>query len=316
MTPLKSSLVRALLPTVLLMSLSVQPSRAVDVGGMGDWIKKKTEEVKQKGVPSRSGTADSAAPNQTVDAITGVVGLTAVGACGYVAQGKRDKQSLCMVGGIALAGVTKLIGNKIAAGLKERDQREVLAAASESLQSGEPVTVTLPESGSTLHVTPSADGEQKSLRLPIQIDTAMVDGDMPTLHVIGSTYRASGKADMYRVPEGKKPTVGTLAKDDEIHVLGKTGDRLLVARWVMAEGDLFPQPMAVGYVPTERLAAAEAQGETKGGIQTPPTTLKVVEADVVVTCRDIAMKREDSNGKVIEDKAVRCSGPAGIPLDG
>ena len=258
------------------------------------------------------------APNQTVDQVTALVGITAMGVCGKKTGSDKEKQLVCVAGGLALTSVTKLIGNKIAAGLKERDQREILTAASESLQTGEPTTVTLPESGSVVTITPSTDGEQKSMRLPIYIDTATVNAELPTLHVIGSTYRANQKSDLSNSTAAKARSVGTVNKDEDIHVLGKAGDsdKLLVARWVMSEGDLYPQPMAVGYAPGERLAAAEnVEGAAQEDIKTAPETRKSIDANVIVTCRDIAMKREDTNGKVIEDKALRCNGPAGIPLD-
>jgi uncharacterized protein YcfJ len=301
---------RSLLP-LLALALVAQHAQAADPR---DWIRRGTEAIERR-VPNQQKQQN--APNPTVDQVTGLVGLTAVGVCSKQVGQDQEKQLVCMAGGLALAGVTKLIGNKISAGLKERDQREILTAASDSLRTGEPTTVTLPESGSVVRITSSPDAEQKSIRYAIQIDSAAVNADLPTLHVIGGTYRANQSAGLSNSAADKAKSVGTVNKDEDIHVFGKAGDsdKLLVARWVMAEGDLYPKPMAIGYASPERLTAVEKdQGTAQENIKTAPETRKSVEVNFIVTCRDQEMERSDPDGKVIEDKFRRCNGPDGIPL--
>ncbi|MEW6254299.1 MAG: hypothetical protein AB1716_26910, partial [Planctomycetota bacterium] len=84
-----------------------------------------------------------------------VVGLGVAYACGAFNQQQTAQQrQLCALGATVAGYGAYLLGKEITKNLQAKDQKKVLAAASESLRTGEPAALELPDSRAQASVTP------------------------------------------------------------------------------------------------------------------------------------------------------------------
>ncbi len=227
----------------------------------------------------------------------------------------RIGMGLCALGGLASQQLANIIGRKITQGLKEDEQREVLVAVTESLKSNQPVTIELPDSDTTIEVMPSQNQHTKSITIPIYIDSLLVTSDIPTLNILGDPYRVKRDSFIYESATSQSSET-RISKNEDIHVFGKINNpkRMLVGRWVLSNDVGYAVPMGIGFVEEDQLQQAEYEVD-ESSIKEEPNTFKIVNIKAIVTCQEIDMKRTDNDGKIIEDTAVRCLGPDGLPIN-
>ncbi|MCA8901624.1 MAG: SH3 domain-containing protein [Hyphomonas sp.] len=268
------------------------------------------------------------------DALTNTVGVLTGVATTLVCNDKTNatpagggvsKQQLACAGIGLLAGVaTAYISKKILKGLRENDQQAVVKAASKSLETGETVTVELPDSGKTLTVAPAGNSEQKVVTESVLADLEKVPSLTGPYAVVGKVYSASGDINVRSGAGTQFDVADTLASGSKVHVFGapEGSDWYLVGKAIEAEGDWGPVqvPVAIGYVRADLLQEYKSASplETAEYEWLPnkaqPEKMTPIEASWTISCEkyDMTLKSADSEEGVVQDSSTLCLGPLGM----
>lgn len=245
-----------------------------------------------------------------------VVGAGTALACGAFDNKNSDtKQALCTVAGLAAGYLTSLLGKAISKKLKEKDQKKLLTAASESLRTGEPKSLDLPDSGVVATVTPKSTPVQKEMSVDIFYDTARL-ADLNKIRVIAEPYMATNKSAVLRsTPASDGKVVGKLAANQPLYVSGQVegSDYYLVSERVIDRDD--PEVttmMAVGYIDSKAVSPAKAEVALPGKFA--PTSIDRKPVLAVMTCNKHAFELRDEAGKLTKGDSFLCRGPEGTPI--
>jgi hypothetical protein len=277
----------------------------------------KLKELVPGGLPGMPGSAkkpgakpepDSSTP-AGVSTLGDVIGMVGIGVCTQKAKGAN--RGWCALGAVAAAEMTKQLGSKIADGLRENEQRKVLVAAADSLKTGEPSVVDLPESGTSVTVGPVGKETMKQVKIELLIDSVAVR-DVPLMHVLGQTHEARGAQKLRNGPAANAASVGSLRAGETVHVIGAVegGDSVLVSRWVTADG--MAKPVGTGFVLASALQpSANKNFPADSDVVKSPPQMKAITVDAILKCQKLDFKKKDSAGNRVEDTSYLCVGPDG-----
>ncbi len=219
---------------------------------------------------------------------------------------------LCTAAGAAVAYTAVLISDAIAKKLVEKDQKKVLAAASQSLRTGEPQQLTLPDSSASASVAGSGQPVFREATVNIFYDTVRV-ADVNKIKVIAEPYVVTKANTILRdAPSASGKVSGKLAANQPLYVSGQVdnSDWYLVSERVV-EGDDSAM-MAVGYVESKQLKPAAPNAELPG--KAPPSTIARKDVLAVLKCDKIGFAVRDSKGKQTNSTSELCLGPEGTPI--
>lgn len=247
---------------------------------------------------------------KTANTVGIVAGIGAALLCG-AADNKNSgtKKGLCALAGVAVYYATSMLGKAIAKKLVEKDQQKVLAAASQSLRTGEPKTLELPDSTATASVTPSGQPVKREATVDIFYDTERLAA-LSKIEVIAQPYVITkGKTALRTQPDDKAKIVGTFAANHPLYVTGQViGTPWYMVSERVSEGEESAM-MAIGYVDSRQLKAA-AQTTTLPGQQLP-TTIQKGELTAIMKCDRVTFQVVDAKGKPAKQDSVLCIGPEG-----
>ncbi len=288
-----------------------------------DWLRDKIKNPPIKlPVPGgnsnrRSGeqSDDEKANKTTGNVIKGVLGIGGVfgyAKCKSSQKLRREMSFLCDLGALGGAYAVNTLGNAITQNLNEKDQKTALKTAGDSLKSGQPKTISLPDSNAVFTVTPEDQPVYKDKKSTILIDGEKVE-EIPKLKGIGSTFQAASSVNVRSGPSTEHKVVASLKKDEYVHVMGEAmdGPWVLIARMVDNDG-FFPSPVAYGYVHKDFLKDA---GETEiEEIGQPSENIQSAQVDTVLKCQmnnNTIIK--DNGEKVDGGSTFRCLDLNGLP---
>lgn len=245
-----------------------------------------------------------------------VVGAGTALACGaFDKNNSNNKQALCALAGVAAGYVSSLLGKAISAKLKEKDQKKLLAAAGDSLRTGEPKSLDLPDSGVVATVTPKSAPVQKEMSVDIFYDTARL-ADLNKIRVIAEPYMATNKSAVLRsMPASDGKVVGKLSANQLLYVSGQVegSDYYLVSERVIDKDDPeISTMMAVGYIDSKAVSPAKAEATLPGKLAPASIDRKPVLA--VMTCNKHAFELRDEEGKRTKGDSFLCRGPEGTSI--
>lgn len=287
-----------------LLALSPMGTSAGLLDGVLSEIKNQAPNILQpkKGRQQQANDGTPAGVNQAAD-VAGILGLAVC----TKSNNKANRLGMCAIGAVLAAEMTRQLGTRIADGLRESEQRQVLAAAADSLKTGEPNTVELPESGQQVVVGPSGAEALRDVRVELVVDQTV---DVPKIRVLGEAQESRGSLKVRSGPAASAHSVGTLRSGETVHAIGQVGNATLVSRWAMENGA--PRPVGTGYVDTSGLAPSTKKdfpGESDLMKNTPVT--KTITVDAVLKCRSLDFKKRDASGNTVQDKSYLCIGPDG-----
>jgi hypothetical protein len=306
---------RMLVFATSLSLVAAQSATAQDLGSILGQAKKALEQVTkpQQQKPNQGQPAQGDAVDKT-SGLVGIIGLTLCAKDAKGAQADQKRGALCAVGALAAMELTRFLGNKISDGLKESEQREVLAAASKSLKTGEPAVVELPESGTTVSVASRGKATTKEVSFNLLADPALVK-EIPKLAVVGEPRDVSKGSKVYAGPGEKWDSVGSLKSGETVHALGKADGSgwILVSRWMSS--DPFAVPIATGYV-SEKSLKATVKKDFPGEKDLIPKvgTAQTMSVSAVLTCKSMDFEKTDAQGNKVKDTSLLCTGPDGTPV--
>lgn len=233
--------------------------------------------------------------------------------CGGGKNGASDTTKLlCTAAGAAVAYTAVLISNSIAKKLVEKDQKKVLAAASQSLRTGEPQQLTLPDSSASASVAGSGQPVFREATVNIFYDTVRV-ADLNKIKVIAEPYVVTKANTLVRdMPSTTGKISGNLAANTPLYVSGQVDNSnwYLVSERVV-EGEESAM-MAVGYVDSKLLKPAAADAVMPGKV--PPSTIARKDVLAVLKCDKIGFAVRDAKGKQTNSTSELCLGPEGTPI--
>ncbi len=242
------------------------------------------------------------------------VGVVAYGVCQNKKGDDPESQLLCAAAAVAVGYAGKLLGDKIAQHLSEREKRQVLEEAAEALETGEPQVVALPDSGGQLTITPQGNKEEKIVRTQIFVDKARLPNVDGTFVVAGDARGPSGTVNMRSGPGTTYDVVEKVAGNESVHVFGnvKDSDWLLVG--YNAEDDFeVIEPVATGFIRRDVLSQASAEDLKWTDNKKLPAGAQLLELDWVTTCESSEFELE-SEGEITTNVSTTCAGPAGIAI--
>lgn len=221
---------------------------------------------------------------------------------------KRGGGDLCGVLGVAVVYGSYMLGDKIGKMLKEGDQRKVLAAASDSLRTGEPTTLALPGSSATAEIVPVGNPVTKEADVDVFYDSASVQS-LTDIDVIAEPYMAKKAVDMRGAPSTTAPVVRRLNPNAPIFVAGRVDSKpwYMISQKIV-DGDTSAM-MIVGYVSAEQLTPAPKAPTLAGGPM--PSTLAEGKLKASLKCDEIDMTVRNEKGETAKSKSVKCRGPEG-----
>lgn len=233
--------------------------------------------------------------------------------CGGGKKGASDTTKLlCTAAGAAVAYTAVLISNSIAKKLVEKDQKKVLAAAGQSLRTGEPQQLTLPDSSASASVAGSGQPVFREATVNIFYDTVRV-ADLSKIKVIAEPYVVTKANTLVRnLPSTTGKVSGKLAANTPLYVSGQVDNSnwYLVSERVV-EGEESAM-MAVGYVDSKLLKPAAASAVLPG--KAPPPTIARKDVLAVLKCDKIGFAVRDAKGKQTNSTSELCLGPEGTPI--
>jgi len=295
--------------TILLASTAARP---FDFSGVLDDLKKSAPQKLGEALGAEDGKKKKGnePPTSGADTAAGVVGLLGASACKQK-RGSHDKLALCAMGTLVAVEMTRQLGTKIANGLREYEQRQVLVAASDSLKTGEPNVVDLPDSGNSVAITPTGSDALRQLKVELLIDQGGV-ADVPLVRVLAETQDVRGAQKLLNSPGSKGSHVGSLRAGETVHAIGKVdgADWVLVSRWVNSDGQV--RPVGTGYVSATALQPSAKKDFPANSdlIQSNPG-MKLVTVNAIVKCQSLNFKKKDAKGNVVTDTSMLCIGPDG-----
>lgn len=253
-----------------------------------------------------------------VSSATGLVGAIGLGVCMNNKNAKgADRRALCVLGATLAAEATRQLGNRIADGLREEEQRQVLVAAAESLKTGEPQVVELPDSSTSVDVAPVGKVSIVETKFDLLIDSAAIR-EVPLIHVMGQTQEVRGAQKLYSSPGSTSATVGSLRSGEVVHAIGRadSSEMVLVSRWVNgADGMLMP--MGTGYVNAASLKPSGNKGyPSDNDVAKTAKQTKTVTVTAMMRCQQLAFKKQDSQGQQVDDVSYLCVAPDGQTRSG
>jgi len=250
----------------------------------------------------------------TIGGILGTVaGVGTALLCGAADRNNSDvKRLLCTAAGVAVAYTASLITKSIAKKLVEKDQRKVLVAASQSLRTGEPQELTLPDSSAVASVTPSGQPVFREAQVPIFYDSVRVT-DLNKIKVIAGPYVVTKANTSVRAqPSATGKIVGKYPAKQPLYVSGQVdgSDWYMVSERVVENED--SAMMAVGYVEAKQLAPAAPNAVMPG--RSPPPSMQQKDVAAILKCDQIGMRVRDAKGKTANGTSLLCLGPEGSPI--
>ncbi len=233
--------------------------------------------------------------------------------CGGGKKGASDTTKLlCTAAGAAVAYTAVLISNSIAKKLVEKDQKKVLAAAGQSLRTGEPQQLTLPDSSASASVAGSGQPVFREATVNIFYDTVRV-ADLNKIKVIAEPYVVTKANTIVRnMPATTGKVSGKLAANTPLYVSGQVDNSnwYLVSERVV-EGEESAM-MAIGYIDSKLLKPAAANAVLPG--KAPPATIARKDVLAVLKCDKIGFAVRDAKGKQTNSTSELCLGPEGTPI--
>lgn len=247
---------------------------------------------------------------KTANTVGIVAGIGAALLCGAADKKNSDaKKGLCALAGVAVYYATSMLGKAIAKKLVEKDQQKVLVAASDSLRTGEPKTLALPDSTATASVTPSGQAVNREATVDIFYDTVRL-ANLSKVEVIAQPYVITkAKTALRAQPDDKSKIVGTFGANHPLYVTGQ----VVGTPWYMVSERVTEGPdsamMAIGYIDSRQLKAA-AQETTLPG-HALPATIQKGELTAILKCDRVTFQVVDAKGKPTKQDSVLCIGPEG-----
>lgn len=250
---------------------------------------------------------------KTGTTISAFAGLGAALACGAGRSSASNmRKLLCTAAGAAVAYTGILLTNAIAKKLVEKDQKKVLAAASQSLRSGEPQQLVLPDSSASASVAGSGQPVFREATVNIFYDTVRV-ADVGKIRVVAEPHVVTRANTILRdTPSAKGKVSGKLAANQPLYVSGQVADSnwYLVSERVV-EGQESAM-MAVGYVEAGQLKRSAPDAVLPG--RAPPTTIARRDVVAVLKCDKLGFVVRDAKGKETNSTSELCLGPEGTPI--
>lgn len=237
-------------------------------------------------------------------------------------SGVSKKDARCTALAAIVGGATWLASSRIYRNMSEQDQRAALEAASQSLETGQPISIELPDSGDMFSVTTVAE-------VPGEFSTETIEADLARLPrldeqyvSIGRYYSAPSNVNVRSGPGVQFDQADALEPNDVVHVFGKApeSDWLLVGKGVEKKSNWgigsTTQPVAIGYIRQDLLQEVEAERGEAVPISpfsaADTESVRNVEAEWAITCTSQSLKLVGgADGKVTEDKSELCYGPLG-----
>lgn len=315
----RSPLARGTLGASLALAITTWPLNSVGAGNsILDALKgvapKELQDVLGGGQLQRPSKQPADQP-PGVSTAADVVSILGVGACANYAKQRGNRtaeaRALCATGAALAVEMTLQLGTKIADGLREHEQRKVLAAAADSLMTGEPSVVDLPDSGTSVAVSPVGAESTREVKVELLIDSAAVL-DVPLMRVLGQAHEIRGAQKLRSGPAATASAVGSLKSGETVHVIGRVegGDSVLVSRWLAADG--VARPIGTGYISSAALQPSKNKdfpGESDMLKSAPK--MKTITVNAILKCQSLDFQKKDSKGNRVQDTSYLCIGPDG-----
>ncbi|MEH6717100.1 SH3 domain-containing protein [Parasphingorhabdus flavimaris] len=251
--------------------------------------------------------------NNTGSKIFGaVIGAGTFLLCG---GGKKNASLKTKVGCAALGGLagyaTYLIGKKISKKVDEKDRATLLSAAGDTLRSGEPQTINLPNSNATASVSLKKDAVIKEADVEVLYDQRTV-ATLDRIEVVAEPYRLKSGTNLRAGPSTDHKITGKLKKNDVIFVSGKVADQpwMLVSKQIVEGSD--SAQMNMGYIHKDQLLLSEY--DVQFASNAVPSTVANGTIRAVLKCAPVNMHVRDQNGKTTKGNSYLCVGPEGLPI--
>jgi len=239
---------------------------------------------------------------------------------GGTIAGVSKRDAGCALLGIGVGLGAKFASQRIFKNMSEKDQRVAIAAATKSLDTGETITVELPESGETFTAAASGDTKSKTKTESIFADTIKVPRLSEKYASVGDTYSAPKTVNVRSGPSRQFDVADSLSAGSKVHVFGEpegTGWLLVGKTFDQAEDwGTLQVPVAVGYVRSDLLraldteTAADAQLASVQGKQ-KTNAMREVKTSWDISCQTMSFERKGKDGKIVQDKSELCYGPLG-----
>lgn len=244
-------------------------------------------------------------------------GLTAGLICANNVSDKNQQWCLVAAGLAAVAG--KVLGDEIAKNLSESEQRQVLEEATVALKTGKPQMVSLPESGSTMKITPKGDKEERVLQAEVLLDESVHDQVAGTFTVAGQSRGPLNATSVRQTPSASANSVASISSSEGVHVFGKKEGTDWYLVGLNAEGDFgAAEPVGMGFVKEvdlpRVLSGDNAPVKWVEG-KALPGSAELVKVSWRTTCESLDFEL-DNQKEVISETSFNCDGPSGIPISG
>lgn len=248
--------------------------------------------------------------------VQGIGILSSLGGAVLCAKANLSEKvkAFCVLGSLGSLALTKVLSEKVVQHLQERDKVKALEAAGDSLDTGEPTTIELPDSQATLTISPIDQPVFKETESDLLIDKKTLTEIYP-IEGIGNLYQAQDPGEI-RSGAGKEfSSIGKIQNGEILHVLGKVANQpwLMVAR--MIDRDEFStSPYGIGYVPDGFIRPAGKEVEIASQ-EKDLETLEPVKIKTVLKCQKQNMKLIKENGDIVESgETLNCRGIDGYPV--
>ncbi len=261
----------------------------------------------------KSGSSASTGNGGATD-IAGTIGNTlGLAACASQSRKKLATSGMarlvCTMAPGLVAEMSRQLGSKISDHMRVEDQRQVLVAAAESLKTGEPSVVDLPDS--SVSIDPVGPGSTREMNVELVVNASAIS-ELPHLRVLGKTQEVRGAYSLRSTPQGTGPTVGSVRSGETVHVIGQVdgSDSMLVSRWITEDG--VPRPMGTGFLPTSALKPSSKKDFPTDAdvLQTAPQTRRITVL-ATLQCQKLDFQKKDASGNRVQDSSYLCIGPDG-----
>ena len=303
---------------------------------LGDWLgglQKKYEDVKGSinktidGLGNQDKSNNSAASADQKDSekdyntiekmIAGTGTIASIAGSAYCAHGAQKNRNellgrLCSLGIIAGPVLSAVLGKVFTEKLKEHDQRKALEAVRESLHTGQPKTIELPDSKMVFTVSPEDQPIYVEEEFEIKIDKKTVS-DLNKLQAVGMVYQTANPVIVSARPIDGSGTNRNLESGEKVFVMGEDP----VNKWMMVafgieQKDAY-EHIGVGYVPRNSLnpnPIYDHDAEADTWIE-PPPTIASVKIPFVQVCRKMLADARGDDGTVEKSTSHTCTTPSG-----
>jgi len=243
-------------------------------------------------------------------------GVTAALVC----ANNSDNDALCAAVALAAAYAGKVLGDEIAKNLSEKEQRLVIEEAALALETGKPRTVSLPDSGGQVTITPTGKTETKTVKATVFADMASTTPATST-YVVTSEIRGADQAlNIFSEPKDGARIVGQVTPSEALHVFGspEESEWSLVGYRAYYDTLGYEEPIAIGYVRSDSLTKVldksnfEAIKTTESSAW--PEKATEVQLSWITTCDVLDMDLQKADGTSVKDQSQNCAGPGYTPI--